>query len=547
MATLRNQSVDIGRLRQIIAGLSEGVILADDGGAILWANDAALRMHGVAEVEALGDNVTGYAKRFQLRYRNNHILGKKDYPLARVIAGEEFSEVIVEVTPAADDDAGWLHQVRSLALSDEKGKPDLFVLVMQDVSLRFEAEQRFEQTFNVNPAPALICRLADHRYVKVNQGFLDMTGFTRDEVLGQSLYDIDVLQDAADLDTAKERLREGRTIPPMQADLSLPDGGRKLVIVAGQPIELDEQPCMLFSFADLEPRRQAENQLRASEERFVKTFRLAPVGMIITTQDDHCLCDVNDAFCQLTDHSADEVTGQALATIKLWEPASFLKEAGSVLAERSGFRGRDVRVAGAHDRFDGLVHGLTIWGLTSILTVYLITSAVGGIIGGAFRTVGGVASTAGQSVGAAAPVIARAASVDDIDIGNEAAAYLTSVPADPAAMSPQEAQKEVARQLPDLAAGGTKGAQAESRIVAIVAAQQRISAAEARQKVEAAKARFVAAKNDAVETAKTTVDTAAGGAAGTSFLVVLALIIGAASAGFGGIVGGRREQIVVRQ
>jgi len=344
LATLRNQSVDIGRLRQIIAGLSEGVILADDGGAILWANDAALRMHGVAEVEALGDNVTGYAKRFQLRYRNNHILGKKDYPLARVIAGEEFSEVIVEVTPAADDDAGWLHQVRSLVLSDEKGKPDLFVLVMQDVSLRFEAEQRFEQTFNVNPAPALICRLADHRYVKVNQGFLDMTGFTRDEVLGQSLYDIDVLQDAADLDTAKERLREGRTIPQMQADLSLPDGGRKLVIVAGQPIELDEQPCMLFSFADLEPRRQAENQLRASEERFVKTFRLAPVGMIITTQDDHCLCDVNDAFCQLTDHSADEVTGQALATIKLWEPASFLKEAGSVLAERSGFRGRDVRV-----------------------------------------------------------------------------------------------------------------------------------------------------------------------------------------------------------
>ncbi|OHT18553.1 hypothetical protein [Edaphosphingomonas haloaromaticamans] len=205
------------------------------------------------------------------------------------------------------------------------------------------------------------------------------------------------------------------------------------------------------------------------------------------------------------------------------------------------------RVAGAHDRFDGLVHGLTIWGLTSILTVYLITSAVGGIIGGAFRTVGGVASAAGQSVGATAPAIARAAGVDDFDIRNEAAAYLTTVPADPAAMSPQEAQKEVARQLPDLAASGAKGAQAESRIVAIVAAQQKISEAEARRKVEAAKARFVAARNDAVQTAKTTVDTAAGGAAGTSFLVVVALIIGAASAGFGGIVGGRRDEVIVRQ
>ncbi len=340
----RKQSVDLGRLRQIIAGLSEGVLLADDDGSIRWANAAALRMHGVDDVDALGGSIDGYATRFQLRYRNNHILRPGDYPLARVVAGEEFSEVIVEVTPAADGEARWLHQVRSLVLADEKGKPDLFVLVMQDVSLRFEAEQRFEQTFSVNPAPAVICRLADHRHVKVNQGFLDMTGFTRDEVLGRPLYDIDVLQDAADLDTAKERLREGRTIPQMQADLSLPDGGRKLVIVAGQPIELDEQPCMLFSFADLEPRRQAENALRHSEERFVKTFRLAPIGMAITTQDSHCMCDVNDAFHQLTGYSADEVMGQGMAKLKLWEPASFLKEADELLADRTGFRGRDARV-----------------------------------------------------------------------------------------------------------------------------------------------------------------------------------------------------------
>lgn len=344
MSELRSQSVDLGRLRQIVASLSEGVILAGEKGEIIWANDTALRIHAADGVEALGGDLAGYRARYQLRYRNNHLLGLDDYPLARVLAGEEFSEVVVEVTPVEDEEAGWIHQIRSLVLADEKGKPDLFVLVIQDVSLRFEAEQRFEQTFNVNPAPAVICRLSDHRFVKVNQGFLDLTGHVRDEVLGRSLYDIDVLQDAADLDTAKERLREGRTIPQMQADLSLPDGGRKLVIVAGQPIDLDEQPCMLFSFADLEPRRQAENELRHSEERFVKTFRLAPVGMAITMQDGHGLCDVNDAFHQLTGHSADEVIGKTMAELKLWEPASFLKEAEAMLAERSGFRGRDARV-----------------------------------------------------------------------------------------------------------------------------------------------------------------------------------------------------------
>ena len=204
------------------------------------------------------------------------------------------------------------------------------------------------------------------------------------------------------------------------------------------------------------------------------------------------------------------------------------------------------RVAGVHDRFEGLVHGLTIWGVTFILTLYLVTSAVGGIIGGAFRTIGTVATAAGQGVGASAPTIAKAAGIDDTTIQDQASAYLAAAPADPAAMTPQEAQKEIAKQLPDLAAGGAKGERAENRIVTIVAAQQKISEPQARQKVEAAKARFVTAKDDAIATAKSAADHAASGAAGTSFLVAIALVIGAASAGAGGIVASRRRELVVR-
>jgi PAS domain S-box-containing protein len=309
-------SADIHRLRQIIAGLSEGVILVHPDQRLLWANEAALRMHGVETVAALGDGVDDYRSRFQLRYRNNRRLEKGDYPLDRVIGGEVFNEVVVEVIPEGEEEPRWVHQIRSLVLSDPDGQPDLLALILEDASARFEAEERFEQTFNVNPAPAVILRLSDHRYIKVNQGFLDLTGFTRDEVLGRSLYDIDILQDAANLETAKERLREGRTILQMQADISLPDGGRKLVIVAGQPIDLQEEPCMLFSFADLEPRRQAENELRHSEERFVTTFRLAPVGMAITTREGYRLCDTNDAFHQLTGWSSDEAMGKSMAELK---------------------------------------------------------------------------------------------------------------------------------------------------------------------------------------------------------------------------------------
>ena len=199
------------------------------------------------------------------------------------------------------------------------------------------------------------------------------------------------------------------------------------------------------------------------------------------------------------------------------------------------------RVAGVHDRFDGLVHGLVVWGVTLILTLYLLTSAVGGIIGGAFRTVGAVAGAAGSGIGAAAPKVADVAGVDTSDVRNEAAAYLSTAPSDPAQMTREQAQKEIAKQLPALARGGTDGAQAESRIVDIVAAQRKISRPEAQAQVTQAKAQFVKTKNDAISTAKSATDTAAGVAAGTSFMLVIALLIGAGAAGFGATTATRRR------
>jgi hypothetical protein len=199
------------------------------------------------------------------------------------------------------------------------------------------------------------------------------------------------------------------------------------------------------------------------------------------------------------------------------------------------------RVAGVHERFDALVHGLVVWGVTLILTLYLLTSAVGGIIGGAFRTVGAVAGAAGTTVSAAAPKAASIAGIDEGDIRSEAAAYLSDAPSDPSQMTAEQAQKEIARQLPALARGGAEGQQAESRIVDIVAAQRKISRPEAQAQVTRAKQQFVQTKNETVATAKSATDTAAGAAAGTSFVLVFALLVGAAAFGFGATAATRRR------
>ena len=139
------ETADLRHLRQIVVGLDEGVILIDPDQSLLWANDAALAMHGVTELADLGGTVDEYRARFKLRYRNNHRLEADDYPIERVVAGDSFSEVVVEVIVAGESEPRWVHQVRSLVLNDaDDDAPACLVLIIQDVSARFEAEVRFE-------------------------------------------------------------------------------------------------------------------------------------------------------------------------------------------------------------------------------------------------------------------------------------------------------------------------------------------------------------------------------------------------------------------
>ncbi len=67
------------------------------------------------------------------------------------------------------------------------------------------------------------------------------------------------------------------------------------------------------------------------------------------------------------------------------------------------------RLAGVPRRQDGLLHGLLTWGLTTLLTFYLLTTTVGGLIGGTARVLGNGLSAASSGIAAVAPGIADAA------------------------------------------------------------------------------------------------------------------------------------------
>jgi hypothetical protein len=64
------------------------------------------------------------------------------------------------------------------------------------------------------------------------------------------------------------------------------------------------------------------------------------------------------------------------------------------------------RLAGILRRKDGALHGVVLWALTTVVTLWLIVSGLGFLLGGAFDIVGRTASAAVQTVGGVAPELA---------------------------------------------------------------------------------------------------------------------------------------------
>ncbi|MBV9113188.1 MAG: helix-turn-helix transcriptional regulator [Hyphomicrobiales bacterium] len=332
------------QLQRIIAGLTEGIILIHRNKKIEWANKAALAMHGARRIKDLGSTPSGYRQHYKLEYRNNRPIESEKYPLDRTVAGESFGDLTVRMRRAGRPARPCYLVFRSLPVSGDSGDLDYHVLIVRDETERFEAEERFESAFNANPAPAIICRSSDRRYIKVNPGFLEMTGFARRDVIGVSLGKLDVLNEADKRELALDRFNKHQTIPQMEASLPLPDGNFKAVIVAGEPLEIADEKCMLFTFADLDPRKKAEAALRHSEERFATSFRLSPVPAMIWKLAEFTLTDVNEAFKRMSGYTEEELLGRRGTELQLWSDRSAGQRLESAIKASRSVRNVDLQL-----------------------------------------------------------------------------------------------------------------------------------------------------------------------------------------------------------
>lgn len=202
------------------------------------------------------------------------------------------------------------------------------------------------------------------------------------------------------------------------------------------------------------------------------------------------------------------------------------------------------RLAAAYAPLDGMLQGLVTWAVALMVTLFLLSSAVGGLVGGAFNTISSALPSAGDSIRNAAPQLAQAAGTSGISVNpvQERARELLNAatrPTDPVAMSGDQAEQEIATLLPQLSLGGAQTNQARDRIATIMAARLSIPKDEAMTRLDQTQRQIDQTTAQTADTARRAADSATTGLSTASLLAFGALLVGALAAALGGSLGAR--------
>jgi diguanylate cyclase (GGDEF)-like protein/PAS domain S-box-containing protein len=124
------------------------------------------------------------------------------------------------------------------------------------------SELRYRTAFQTSLDAININRMSDGAYVDCNQAFLDIVGYTREEVIGRTSLELKIWANPRDRQNLIEILREQSSCQDLEAQFRKKDGEVFWGQMSASIIEIDDVPCLLTITRDISRAKVAEEEIR---------------------------------------------------------------------------------------------------------------------------------------------------------------------------------------------------------------------------------------------------------------------------------------------
>jgi PAS domain S-box-containing protein len=164
--------------------------------------------------------------------------------------------------------------------------------------------EKFRKAFVTSPDSININRLSDGLYFEVNDGFLEMTGYSKEEVMGKTSLETNIWVNPEDRARLVDGLRADGKVTNLEAPFRAKDGSIRTCLMSANIIDVDGETCILSITRDITDHKKAEEAIRLQST----ALNTAANAIVITDAEDR-ITWVNPAFSDLSGYSLDESIG----------------------------------------------------------------------------------------------------------------------------------------------------------------------------------------------------------------------------------------------
>lgn len=183
-----------------------------------------------------------------------------------------------------------------------------------EIKLR-ESEEKFRVAFTTTPDAIALTRVSDGSYVDVNEGFLSLTGYSREELIGTSSLLLNIWDNQQDRQKLLQGLKNNGRVKELSAVFLKKDGGKIDGLMSARFIEVGGEKLILSITRDITQRKLAE-------EKFRTLIKEASIGIALADAQTGTLLECNQALAEMVERTCEELVGQPQ---KILHPDSPLK------------------------------------------------------------------------------------------------------------------------------------------------------------------------------------------------------------------------------
>jgi len=312
-ARLRSRQLQEGKeaFERLFEASPDALLVIDREGRIVRANQRTATIFGYACDELMGQSVENLVPEKLRDLHRAHRQGYYSHPSTRAMGeGLNFyarrkdgSEFPVDILLSPLHSRGKLQVLAAVRDITERRHAE--------EALR-ESEERFRSVFEMSPIGIALIR-PDYRLAKVNASLCRMSGYSEAELTGKNPFDFTHPEDLQKSMALAQRLFKGE-IPFYQIEKRyVKKSGEIIWATMTASILRDQQGRPLLGLGmmeDITERKEAQEALRQSEERFRGLIEQGPIGIALMDRD-YRLLKVNEAFCRMVGYSDGELLGMS--------------------------------------------------------------------------------------------------------------------------------------------------------------------------------------------------------------------------------------------